>query len=318
VSDRTYPSNPSEAASRLLLQWLGHHYARSTVLDGVTASDTLLSGRATIGRRWTIAFAVADTVSPEANVAHEAARAAIEQRLDAAGRPVILWVPRGAALPTAEPGLSALALAVEQAQAIPDGRMEARTPVSLYFRRTGTTGSVVTVLGGLSAFWAEFTNKVPGTYQLNANELHRLPASQDERDALMRRVVNAAAQPDIDESQVLEAEEAWTVSPLEGDRSYVVGSPLPVTDDHSAMLRRNLRKLLQEVAPIARAEADARILVVLGAATYADDEKLSWALKGMDPRLYGGFDLILVAADGVVKPLLEPARGALPWDAPLA
>ena len=63
---------------------------------------------------------------------------------------------------------------------------------------------------------------------------------------------------------------------------------------------------------------DSKALVVLGTATYAEEEKLSWALRGMDPTLYSGYDIIAIVADGVVKTLLQPGRGSLPWDAPLA
>jgi hypothetical protein len=37
----------------------------------------------------------------------------------------------------------------------------------------------------------------------------------------------------------------------------------------------------------------------------------------MDPTLYAGFDILAVIADGVVKPILQPGRSVLPWDAPL-
>jgi hypothetical protein len=55
----------------------------------------------------------------------------------------------------------------------------------------------------------------------------------------------------------------------------------------------------------------------MGATTYAEEEKLSWALRGMDPTLYSGYDILAVLADGMLKPLLEPARQTLPWDAPV-
>ena len=58
-------------------------------------------------------------------------------------------------------------------------------------------------------------------------------------------------------------------------------------------------------------------LVVLGASTYAQEEKLSWALRGMDPALYAGYDILVVVADGVLKTILQPQRQTLPWDAPL-
>ena len=104
---------------------------------------------------------------------------------------------------------------------------------------------------------------------------------------------------------------------MPGWRSCLLGSPKPDNDESSAALRRNLRKLLREAAPVLDSKADARALIVMGAATYAEEEKLSWALRGMDPSLYAGYDLLVVIADGVAKPLLQPGRSTLPWDAPL-
>lgn len=85
-------------------------------------------------------------------------------------------------------------------------------------------------------------------------------------------------------------------------------------DPADAALRRNLRVLLRQAAPLLSEKRDARALVVLGAATYADEEKLSWALRGMDPGLYAGYDIIAVVADGMVKLLLKPGPSTLPWD----
>jgi hypothetical protein len=225
----------------------------------------------------------------------------------------VIWAPRGASLPAAEPGLSEIALAAIEAAPQPDGRHEICRPVELYLRRTNTTGSVVTVLGGLAAHWAQFTNRVPGSFQLNSGALHRLPQDPARRDALVERVVQASQQPDVDETRVVSAEDCWSVTVLPGQRAWVVGSPRPEHDEQSATLRRDVRAALRTVERGPAANA----LVVLGAATYAEEEKLSWALRGMDPALYAGFEIVVVIADGVVKPLLTPARGQLPWDAPL-
>jgi hypothetical protein len=158
---------------------------------------------------------------------------------------------------------------------------------------------------------------VPGTFQLDSRELYRLPHSREERDDLAERIVLAAGQPDVDETASIAAEDSWTANVLNQGPSCVLWAPEPESDDRSAALRRDLRALLRRAAALRSAEADARALVVLGAADYADEEKLSWALRGMDPSLYGGYDLVTVLADGLVKPLLLPGRGALPWDAPL-
>ncbi len=319
MPDRSYPSEPAEAARALFLLWFGSHYARSTTAESEELDDGLLRCRVTVGRRWSVELFVVDTLTAASDLAFESARAAVERRLDEAELPVALWVPRGAALPTIEPGLSDLAAAIESATANDDGRAEIRRPVEVNLRRVGTSGSVVTVLGGLSSHWAQFTNKVPGSFQLQSAEIHRLPADEGERDMLMQRIVSAAGQPDIDEGRRIPAVDAWTANLGDFGRAYVLGVPGEEGDESAAALRRNLRILLKRAADVPPLDGtDARALLVLGAATYADDEKLSWSLKGMDPRLYASFDIMAVAADGVVKPLLQPARGSLPWDAPLS
>ncbi|HEX6029919.1 MAG TPA: hypothetical protein VFY90_00725 [Tepidiformaceae bacterium] len=312
----TYPADQSQAALRLFLRWFGAQYARSTRGAEQQESEGLLEAVIRVGREWTLSARVVNTLSGEADLAFETARAAIERRLDAEGKSLALWVPRGAVLPDAEPRISEIIAATDTPATVPDGRGELRMPVTLHLRRVDTTGSVITILGGLGASWAQFTNRVPGSFQLNSLELHRLPADPAEREALAERIVLAAAQPDVDESLRIPAEDAWTVNDLEAGGSCVLGSPRPDNDEQSAALRRNLRLLLKDAQARPRPEADARALIVLGAATYADEEKLSWALRGMDPTLYSGYDLILIVADGMVKSLLQPGRQTLPWDAP--
>ena len=318
LTDRTYPSDPAATALRLFLGWFGAHYARSVVVPQAESDGAVLQASVTVGRKWELAVGVVNTVAPDATVPFEAERAAVERRLDAEGRSVVLWVPRGAHLPAGEPGLSQLALALAEANQLEaDGRFELRRPANLFLRRTSNTGSVVTVLGGLSAHWAKFTSRVPGSFQLNSQELYRLPASSDERDALIERIVLAAGQPDVDDTVLVRAEDVWTANDLRDGGSTVIGSPQRESDEQSSLLRRNLRKLLKQVEPGLRAETAPKALVVLGAATYAEEEKLTWALRGMDPSLFAGYDILAVVADGVVKVLLEPARQTLPWDAPV-
>lgn len=316
MAERDYPSDPAHAALRLFLAWFGQRYARSTRTGDVASADGVLRATITIGRRWSLSLVVLNTLSPDADFGFETARAAVEHRLDADGRSVALWVPRGAPLPSEEPGLSELALAVTGARALADGRLEVRRPVEVHLRRTAMTGSVVTVLGGLSDHWAAFTNRVPGTFNLDSRRLFRLPADEDERLALIDRIVSAASQPEADDIQAIPAEDAWTANDLGEGGSAVLGTPRPENDEWSASLRRNLRRLLREAGPVDRTGVDATALLVLGAATYAGEEKLSWALRGMDPSLYAGHDILAVLADGVIKPLLEPPQGTLPWDVP--
>ena len=318
TDNRVYPSDAAAAALRLFLGWFGSHYARSVAIPSAESDGEVLQATVTVGRRWELAVGVINTVAPETSVTFEAERAAIERRLDDAGLSTILWMPRGATLPAGEPGLSQLVLALETAKPLEaDGRLEVRRPANLYLRRTATTGSVVSVLGGLSGHWAQFTNRVPGSFQLNSQELHRLPLSTEEREALYDRIVHAAGQPEADDTQIITTEDVWSANQLGEGGSTVIGTPLDESDEASSLLRRNLRKLLKKAEPGLRGRPGPRALIVLGSSTYADEEKLSLALRGMDPTLYAGYDILAVVADGLVKVLLEPNRGVLPWDAPL-
>lgn len=299
------------------MRWFGGHYARSTQIASAAPDAAGLRGTLSVGRQWSLTFSLVNTLAPEADMAWEATRASLESRLDGEGRSLLVWVPRGAPLPAEEPAASAFIAAASEAQPSGDDRLQLRRPVALHLRRTSTTGSVVTVLGGLSASWAQFTNRVPGSFQLNSSKLHRLPSSAEEREALAERIVLAAGQPEVDESVVIPAEDVWTVNDLGGGRCCILGSPLPETDETSAALRRNLRRLLKEASPTLHEQADARALIILGASTYAEDEKLSWTLRGMDPALHAGYDIIAIVTDGTVKTLLQPGRQTLPWDAPL-
>jgi hypothetical protein len=320
VGQGTYPADPSTLALCLFNQWLGSHYARSTAQSDTESAGGVLTGRITIGRRWELDVTVLNTLAADATLEFEAARSSVEQRLDDEGRSVAVWAPRGAPLPVGEPAIGAFMAALNAARRLEDGRLELRRPVKLHLRRTSTTGSVITILGGMAAHWAQFTNRVPGSYQLNSSALYRLPASDEDRSALAERIVLAAQQPTADESQVVAAEDAWSANDLGDGPSCVLGSPKPDSDEQSSALRRNLRSLLREAREAEAApgrQSPIRGLAVLGAATYAEEEKLSWALRGMDPSLYAGYEIIAVIADGVVKPLLEPPRQKLPWDAPL-
>ena len=310
----TYPADSAEAGLRFFSAWLGAHYARSVTVESFTSETETLTAVLRVGRKWTLRVALANTLAPEADLPFDAARAVVEQRLDTMGHEVALWAPRGGDLPVSEPGLSELMMAMEAANVLPDGRREVRRPVRLNLRRAGTTGSVVTVLGGLSAHWAQFTNRVPGTFQLNSFALKRLPASAEERTALADRIVMAAQQPLADENQTIVADDAWTATALPGGRACVFGSPKGEDDEQSATLRRNLRRILKGLDK-GSGESDASALVILAAATYAEDERVTWALRGMDPRFYLGYDLVVVMVDGLVRPLVVPGRSALPWDA---
>lgn len=316
MDERAYPADPAEAGLALFQQWLGASYARSTSIDA--GFDAARPGWATlrVGRQWQLDALVLDTISPASNVEFEATRAAIERRLDADELSVVLWLPRGMRIPKDEPELSGLVAAIREAETLPDGRLEVRWGATIHLRRTSTDGSVVTALGGLAPHWARFTSKVPGTFQLNSFELSRLPAGEDERQALFDRIVMEASQPTIDEGVEIRTAAAWSANALRSGRAYVLSAPAAESDETAAGLRRTVRQQLRAGGGLG-SDGDARALVVLGLATYAEDEKLSWVVRGLEPALLASFDFVVVVADGITKPLIKPAANTLPWDAPL-
>jgi hypothetical protein len=315
--ETVYPSDPGEAGLRLFLQWFGGYYARSTAIEAHEASESgVHRGVVNVGRRWRLAFSLLNTLAPDADLPFEAARAAVEQRLDGARQRVALWMPRGAHLPEGEPGLSQLLLQVAGTVDTEDGRKELRRPVSLYLRRQGTSGSVVTILGGLGGHWAQFTNRVPGTYYLNALELYRLPMSEELRDELTERIVLAAGQPEADDTQVIGG----------GRMDGNAGGRRPGVRHRDARSRRTTTRhpaLRRNCARCAGSSPDAgwrsRPMRRADCAGRGDIRRRReadvGAARGMDPTLYAGYDLLVVIADGLVKPLLKPGRAVLPWDA---
>ena len=60
----------------------------------------------------------------------------------------------------------------EAAAALAGGeRGEVGFPVTLELRRNGDEGTYMSVVGGLSPYWARFTNRVLGYYQLDSSAM---------------------------------------------------------------------------------------------------------------------------------------------------
>ena len=78
-------------------------------------------------------------------------------------------------------------------------------------------------------------------------------------------------------------------------------------------VRRNFRRLLSDAGPRLRGrEADLRALVAIGYYGRMEEEGATTAMRGYDPSLYSGLDFVCLAADGLIKALMEMRSGALP------
>lgn len=312
---RSYPASCAETGFRLFRKWLGARFARAVTAETWSSDGPVGRGTLRVAREWMLDTTVVDTLAPDSGPAWETARAQLESSLDAAGLNLAVFVPRNAPLPAGEAGIAEFTRAALAAGSAPEGRLEITRTVPLQLRRMDAEGSVMTIVGALSPHWARFTNRVQGTYRLDSSLMFRLPAETARRDAIFEDII-AAADPTADSVIEVPAVDAWSAVDLEEGGSTLLGTPLAEDDAWSASLRRNVRKLLsaaskeQPVSPPAAAGA----LVLVGAATYADEERLSWVLRGMDPAAYGRYDIVAVIADGIVKALLEPPAGSLPWD----
>jgi hypothetical protein len=193
---------------------------------------------------------------------------------------------------------------------VPGGHGEVRFPIQLYLRKSDEEGGYLTARGGLAPHWARFTGRVFGHYQLDATELHRPPHGDAYLNTLIDSVALSANALALGETTAIEAEDAWTLQRLRaGEGFLIVGEPPDAELSHGAALRRGLRRTMQALRPAMIAEpADVRVIGVIG--PYADfsDQPVGAALLGMDPSAYGGLDLILLAADGEVGPVLDLTR----------
>jgi len=198
----------------------------------------------------------------------------------------------------------------------PHERSYAPLPIALRLRKNADTGNVVSVTGGLNPHWARFTDRVRGSFDLDSTELHRLPESDEHLERLLDEVVERTRQLGLKEIGVVETVDAWTVQRLSGSEgATIVGAPPAATAELGLAVRRNFRRILTEFAPKLRATApEVRALVVLAPYARIEQEGATTALRGYDPASYTGIDFICLAADGLIKPLIQPPAGLLPWE----
>lgn len=221
-----------------------------------------------------------------------------------------IWVPIGASLPSEEPGLSVFIDLVRRSalKLGPNERSYIPLPVKLYLRRTADEGNVVSVTGALNPYWARFTERVRGTYDLDSTRLYRLPESDSHLADLLDSIVEATGSLSSGSTIDIETIDAWTVQRLPEDGVAVIGVA-PLADvDLGQSVRRNFRRILSGACPRLRErEAGLRALVLLGPYARMEHEGATTALRGYDPALYAGIDFICLVADGLVKPLIQPS-----------
>ena len=302
----------------LFLAWLADsHGRRFSVAKAEQPEPGVLAATATDGSLH-LAIEVHPLLEPVDNQPWLAIRDQLQQEIarDLTGA-YALWLPPGADLPAGPDESADLAKQVrETALTLEPGRRSyVPLPITIYLKKQGQDGGLVSVVGGLNAYWARLTERVKGTYDLDSSRLHRLPESEEHLSELSDRIIEQAATIEaVGQWVEIETIDAWTLHRLQGDHGVtIIGRPLQEVQDVSLTVRRNFRRLLGEAGPRLRgSQADARALVVLGHYGRMEHEGVSTAMRGFDPTLYSGLDYVCLAADGLIKAMMEAPSGARP------
>ena len=224
-----------------------------------------------------------------------------------------LWLPLGADLPREAAEAADLLERVRQtAVSLEAGeRSFVPLPITLVLRKASDEGGIVEVKGGLNPYWAQFTDQVRGlgTFVLDSTRLHRLPESEEHREQLLDTIRERLKELEsVRQSVEIETIDTWTIQRFDGaDGLAIMGLPPREVPDVGLAVRRNFRRILAEAGPrLRQREADLRAIVVLGHYPRLEQEGATTALRGYDPALYAGLDFVGLAADGILKPLIQP------------
>ena len=231
-----------------------------------------------------------------------------EERLHAYGaRDVVVWVPPGASIPSDTDHAAGLVADAARVLAVGENG-EVAFKVDIAIRKTGSDGSYMSVLGGLSQQWARFTNQVMGEYQLDASNIFRLPQDEQKITQVVDFLVLVANGIRKDgTTQTFKGDDTWRIQRLDGvDEPIVLCSP-PTSAIDGRAVRRLMRRSLRAAEEAVSGASGFRIAAMLTLANSLDRELVTTALRGIDPMLLAGWDYMPLLVDGQTKSLLEPS-----------
>ena len=237
-----------------------------------------------------------------------ARKVGLEERLHAyGGRDVVLWVPPGAPLPDdADHAAGQVADAARELEVGDRGEVTFKVDVAV--RKTGSDGSYMSVLGGLSQQWARFTNQVMGEYQLDASNIHRLPEDEQKVTQMVDFLVlvaNGIRKEGV--ATMVKGEDTWRIQRLAGIEEPIVVCGLPTSVVDGRMVRRLMRRSLREADEATNGTDGFRIASMVTLANSLDRELVTTALRGIDPLLLADWDYMPPLVDGQIRTLLEPS-----------
>jgi hypothetical protein len=224
-------------------------------------------------------------------------------------------VPPGGELPSEEPELSEwVRRVVLGASRLASGRTgEVRVPAKLMLGKVRDEGGYASVTGGLGRHWTVIAQRLQGSFYLDSRGLNRFTKDEKEREQLYDHIGMLSQGLQTGDAVEFEHEDAWTVQRIprgdagEGmtDGWAITGCPPGFDPNDGAQVRRVLRRRLAEASEALAGRRDAvRAVVLIGAYDYMEHENAGPSMRGFDPALTLPFDVIALAADGEVKPVL--------------
>ncbi|MCY3570670.1 MAG: hypothetical protein OXH19_04950 [Chloroflexi bacterium] len=237
-----------------------------------------------------------------------ARKVGLEERLHAyGGRDLVLWVPPGAPLPDdADHAAGQIADAARDLEVGEKGEVTFKVDVAV--RKTGSDGSYMSVLGGLSQQWARFTNQVMGEYQLDASNIYRLPEDEQKITQMVDFLVlvaNGIRKEGV--ATTVKGEDTWRIQRLGGVEEPIVVCAPPTSVVDGRMVRRLMRRSLREAEEAIGGASGFRIASMVTLANSLDRELVTTALRGIDPLLLADWDYMPLLVDGQTRTLLEPS-----------
>lgn len=309
----------ADVCLQLFLAWLDQvHGRRFQVDEGEDLPAGGLSALASNGSL-RLALEVHHLIGPTENAAWLALRERLQKEIALELRGAFaLWLPVGADLPSGARETLEFVQRVRQTAVTlqPDERAFVPFPITLYLKKVRDEGNLMSVVGGMNPYWARFTERVRGSFDLDSTRLHRLPESEEHLQQLIDSITEASQRiQDVGQWVEIETIDAWTIQRLEGDHGVaIVGVAPDEIEDVGLAVRRNFRRILADAAPrLRQRQADLRALVLLGYYARMEQEGATTALRGYDPTLYANLDFVCLAADGLLKALIQAPAALLPW-----
>lgn len=237
-----------------------------------------------------------------------ARKVGLEERLHAyGGGDVVLWVPPGAPLlHDADHAAGQIADAARELEVGEKGEVTFKVDIAV--RKTGSDGSYMSVLGGLSQQWARFTNQVMGEYQLDSSNIHRLPEDEQQVTQMVDFLVlvaNGIRNEGV--ASTIKGEDTWRIQRLDGIEEPIVVCAPPTSVVDGRMVRRLMRRSLRDAEEATSGTDGFRIASMITLANSLDRELVTTALRGIDPSLLAGWDYMPLLVDGQIRTLLEPS-----------